>query len=83
MLIFDAIERLEIAFRTQMIYQPAMSGGAWWFEDKGNFEDKYLLSEHLKKLEDEIARSSEVFIEHFRSKYDEENTPPIEAYYMY
>lgn len=77
LLIFDAIERLEIAFRTQLIYHPALTGGAFWFENTTNFENTFRLNEHLAQLDEEVNRSGEVFIDHFFTKYDEENTPPV------
>jgi len=78
LLIFDAIETIEITFRTQLIYHPSMSGGAFWFEDAANFEDDSLHTEHLRKLGEEVERSAkgEVFLQHFFDKYDEEKTPP-------
>lgn len=39
LLIFDVIERLEIAFRTQMSYQPSLTGGSYWFEDRTHFRN--------------------------------------------
>lgn len=77
LLIFDAVERIEIAFRTQLIYQPAMVGGAFWFQDASNFDDVGRMNEHNYQLENEIERSSEVFIEHFKTKYKEEDVPPV------
>ena len=77
LLVFDAIESIEITFRTQLIYQPSISGGAFWFEDASNFDNASRHTEHLRQLNEEVARSSgEVFIQHFFSKYDEEDTPP-------
>jgi abortive infection bacteriophage resistance protein len=77
LLIFDAIERIEIAFRTQLIYQPAMNGGAFWFRDAANSDDIARMNEHNYQLETEVARSSEVFVEHFKTKYTEEEIPPV------
>lgn len=77
LLIFDAIEKIEIAFRTQLIYQPALSGGAFWFRDAANFDDITRMNEHNFQLETEVARSSEVFVEHFKTKYTEEEVPPV------
>jgi abortive infection bacteriophage resistance protein len=77
LLVFDAIETIEVTFRTQLIYHPSISGGAFWFEDASNFEDASRHTEHLRQLDEEVERSSgEVFIQHFFSKYDEEDTPP-------
>jgi abortive infection bacteriophage resistance protein len=76
-LVFDAIERVEIAFRTQLIYQPAIVGGAFWFEDESFFDDKNRHTEHLQKMDDEVNQSYEIFIDHFYRKYDENDTPPV------
>ncbi len=76
LLVFDAIERIEISFRTQLIYQPAIKGGAFWFEDENFFDDKNRLIEHLQKLDNEVKQSYEVFIDHFFQKYDED-CPPV------
>lgn len=77
LLIFDAIETIEVTFRTQLIYHPSISNGAFWFQDISNFDDVYRMNEHNHQLDAEIERSSEVFIEHFKQKYDEANTPPV------
>ncbi|HEY0048118.1 MAG TPA: Abi family protein, partial [Pyrinomonadaceae bacterium] len=75
-LVFDAIERLEIAFRTQIIYHPSLVGGAFWFEDGTYFDDPYRQADHLQKIDDEVYRATEVFKDHFFSKYDEHARMP-------
>jgi len=75
LLIFDAIESIEVTFRTQLIYFPSMEKGAFWFEDKTNFRNENLWLSHIKELDDKVDHSDETFINHFFSKYDEE-TPP-------
>lgn len=77
LLVFDAVERLEIAFRTQVIYHPSLIGGAFWFEDESNFYDIDRLNDHLLKLDEEVRRSGEVFIDQFNRKYTGESTPPV------
>ena len=37
LLIFDAIERIEIGLRTKLIYYPSIELGQWWYEDETNF----------------------------------------------
>lgn len=78
LLIFDAIETIEVTLRTQMIYQPSITGGAFWFEDAANFDNSSWHTDHLRKLDEEVDRSKtgEVFLQHFFGKYDEEATPP-------
>lgn len=77
LLIFDAIERIEIAFRTQMSYQLAHAGGAFWFEDRNHFRDANRWREQLENLDVEVNRAKEVFKDHFFKKYDENERMPI------
>lgn len=75
LLLFDAIETIEITFRTQLIYFPSMENGAFWFEDKANFKDENWWSKHINELYEKVDRSDETFIKHFFDKYEDE-TPP-------
>lgn len=77
LLIFDAIERIEIAFRTQMSYQLALDAGPFWFEDRNHFRDADRWREHLESLDAEVSRAKEVFKDHFFAKYDEHERMPI------
>lgn len=77
LLIFDAIEIIEVTFRTQLIYFPSMEKGAFWFEDKINFKDESRWLKHIKELDEKVNYSDETFIKHFFSKYDAEKTPPV------
>jgi abortive infection bacteriophage resistance protein len=47
-LVFDLIKKLEIAFRTQLIYQPSLVGGAFWYQETKYFSDPQKLVEHLR-----------------------------------
>lgn len=76
LLIFDAIERIEIALRTQIIYTFCTNYGAWWFEDPALYSSNYNYSKDLNKLDEELDRSSEVFISHYNSKYTSPQRPP-------
>lgn len=77
LIVFDAIERTEIAFRTQLINQYCFAHGAHWYEDPSHFHNNYLYSKSLQKLDDEIDRSGEVFIKHYRVKYTTPMRPPV------
>lgn len=77
LLIFDAIETIEVTLRTQLIYHPSMNRGAFWFKDATNFDNAAFHAEHLAELGKEVGRSKkEDFLQHFFNKYDEEDTPP-------
>ncbi len=76
LIVFDAIERIEIAFRTQIINQCALEHGSHWYEDGSLFRKKYHFDNDLQAIDKVIERSSEVFIEHYNEKYDNPDRPP-------
>ncbi|HUH45510.1 MAG TPA: Abi family protein [Arenibacter sp.] len=80
LLLFDIIERIEIALRTKLIYYPSIELGQWWFEDKNNFFIEDYFQESIEEIEKELNRSKEIFIEKHYEKYGTEHKPP--AYNM-
>lgn len=75
-IVFDAIETIEIAFRTKLVYQLSLKFGNWWFEDANLFHDNNFFEKNLAEIGKELKRSNEVFItEHYR-KYNEPDRPP-------
>ena len=66
----DGIERVEILYRTVIAYTLAHAYGAFAHVDRSNFSDEK--GDHarwLGKLNEEIGRSNEVFLEHYRKAY--------------
>ncbi|GGD70875.1 Abi family protein [Lacimicrobium alkaliphilum] len=76
-LVLDAIERVEIAVRTQFTYHIGHKYGAFGHTDAQNFHPKFNHQNWLSKLEDEARRSSDDFIRHYQSKYTGFPTVPI------
>lgn len=89
LLVFDAIERLEIAIRTQIIYQLSHKYGSHWQDDSSIFltstrktkngEDVRIdvYTEIQKHISDQLmSNKAEVFIKHYKKKYDEPHNPP-------
>ena len=90
LLVFDAIERLEVAIRTQIIYQLSHKYGSHWQDRQDIFNppteitlrdgrkvtvDVYGdIQKHIK--EQLHNNKAEVFIQHYRNKYDEPENPP-------
>lgn len=72
----DAIERIEIAFRTQIIHQFALAFGAYFYENPLLFWNPERHNRILENLDKEAKRSHEVFIGHYRRKYSEPERPP-------
>jgi len=86
MLIFNAIEKIEGALRTKIIYHFAMYYGSHWQTNRDLYTDKYFINNdgdkiyffdaHMHTLNTEIKRSNETFIKHYKKKYDNPKTPP-------
>lgn len=90
LLVFDAIERLEIAVRTQIICQLSHKYGSHWQDNPSIFKaperrvlrdgsivtfDVY--AEIQKHISDQLhSNRAEVFIQHYRNKYDNPVNPP-------
>jgi abortive infection bacteriophage resistance protein len=76
LLIFDAIEKIEIALRAQIIYHLSIEHGALWYKSTGLFRDSGYFDEHFLQLEGELKRSSEEFIRHYQKNYEQPDCPP-------
>jgi len=75
-LIFDALERIETAFRTQLIYHCSRDRGGWWFEDTTLFYSQDAHIGFLAELDAELSNSKEVFIRHYQEQYGDPPRPP-------
>lgn len=76
LLIFDEIERIEIALRTQVIYHFSHQFGSHWYDDKTLYRKPEHYYKFNKLLIDEMDRTSEVFIKHYRRTYTYPSMPP-------
>ncbi|MEG0461903.1 Abi family protein, partial [Gordonibacter sp.] len=75
----DAVERVEVYFRTQLAYCLAETTGPFGFLSNSNLprlsEDSYI--KFIKKSRDAVSRSREPFVVHFKDKYgDSHDLPP-------
>lgn len=75
-LIFESIEKIEIALRTQIIYNYSITHGSHWHLDPTLFTNSIKFLEDLESLEREILRSKETFIEHYINTYTNPIEPP-------
>lgn len=74
-LIFNAIEKIEVAIRTKIIYEYAMeTKDSHWFLNKKLFRDNY--EKIIEEMGDEVDRSNEDFIKHYDRKYNDPDYPP-------
>jgi len=76
MLVFDVVEKIEIALRTQIIYQWAMHHGSHWHINPALFRNPVRFANNLNTLQNEIGRSTETFIEHYKNNYANPSEPP-------
>jgi abortive infection bacteriophage resistance protein len=76
MLIFESIEKIEIALRTQIIYHFALRFGSHWQLKPELYRDPIRFAEQLDSLQKEIDRSNETFIDHYFNKYTNPSEPP-------
>jgi len=76
LLLFDAFERIEIAFRTQMIYQWSVLHGSHWQINADLYRNPVTFAQQIASLQSEINRSNETFIKHYVSKYTMPSEPP-------
>ena len=78
LLVMDAVERIEVALRTQFSYHHTLDHGPFGYADDPSALPKFhgLPDERRKTLDrikDEVNRSKEIFVHHFERKYGQEH----------
>lgn len=76
LILFDALERIEIALRTKLVYYPSIESDLWWFENENLFFSKAFHQETLDEVDKELGRTKEIFIKSHYDKYGVEQRPP-------
>lgn len=76
LLVFNALEKIEIALRTKIIYQFALNHGSHWHEQMALYRDANRFIRDISKLYEEIDRSTETFIKHYKATYTQPANPP-------
>jgi len=77
--LLDAIERVEVSLRAQWAHYMAHQHGPHAYLDARHAASLKLHARHLAKLEEEVARSEESFIQHYQRTYDRPASPPVWA----
>jgi abortive infection bacteriophage resistance protein len=88
-LIFNALEKIEVALRTKFIYEYSISSNdSHWFLDKNSYfnpnkQIQISVTEHIsvydlliKKISEDVNRSDEDFVQHYKQKYSKPTMPP-------
>lgn len=77
LLLFEIIERIEIALRTRMVYHLSHEIDPWWFEDSLNFKNIVAHSDTLISIDRELRQTREEFItQHFLKYHTDKRRPP-------
>lgn len=72
LVVFNAIERIEIALRTKLIYHLSLSYGPHWYINPSIFQDAKRFTSFLGKINMDMSNSSEEFIvKHFENHPNE------------
>lgn len=77
LLLTDAIERVEISLRTRWANELSLRYGAFAHEDSAHFQKRHIWQQCKDELDKEYARSRETFAEHYRTRYNHLDSPPI------
>ncbi len=80
LIVIDALERIEVAIRTQLAYYFAHEHGPFAYTNHNNLPhiDSARFSQWQAELQSELLRSKERFVQHFQFKYgDEHEVLPI------
>lgn len=90
LLVFDTIERVEIAVRSQLVYQLSHKYGSHWQDNPAVFKPAYTLKQRngqiiivnpfttiQKQITSQLhSNKAEVFIKHYRNTYSSPVNPP-------
>lgn len=90
LLMFDAIESIEVAIRAQIVNQLSMKYGSHWQDDKRVFKSPVIRHRHngstfiddvytdiQEHIKDRLRNDrSETFIQHYKTTYSEPQNPP-------
>ncbi|MBR9831363.1 Abi family protein [bacterium] len=72
LIIFNAIERIEIALRTKLKYHMSLAYGSHWHYDPKLFQNAYHHNKFIAKLENDVNDSSEEFMKKHYKNHKEE-----------
>lgn len=77
LLVMDAIERIEVSLRGGWAHHLAMKYGAHRYLDANLYARPDYYAKSFTTLIEEIDRSRDTFIVHYKNKYDDPPQPPI------
>ena len=69
LLVMDAMEMMEVYIRTLIAYHLGHTYGPFGHTDASNFHSTFDHAQWLEKIEEEVKRSNDTFIKHYKRKY--------------
>jgi abortive infection bacteriophage resistance protein len=77
-LLLESLERIEKSFKCRMAYELSLENNdSHWHLDENLFIDKKSHEEALSIITEEVDKSREISILHYKQKYDKPALPPI------
>lgn len=77
LLVSEAIERIEIALRSSWTHRLSIAHGSHAHMDARHFKNGWRHAQQLSALAGRVESSNEVFVDHYRAKYDQPYMPPL------
>jgi len=76
-LVFEAIQEIEIALRTQMLNNFALPHGSHWYQNPNLYQNTRHFNRDMNTFDKEINRSTDTFILHYKRTYTQPTDPPV------
>jgi abortive infection bacteriophage resistance protein len=77
LLVNDAVERIEVAARGSWAHHLAMVHGSHGYLDDRNYLHPAQAKKNMAQLAEEVDRSHDTFIQHYRNAYGDPPLPPV------
>lgn len=76
LLLFNEIEKIEVAFRSAMVnIVSEVLGDVFWMTERKHFKNSFYFDSALALIQSEYDRSKEEFVIHFKNKYSDTFPP--------
>lgn len=76
-LLFTVIQSFEIALRSKLIHYFSIAYGSFWIMNRGLFVDDKIFNDSVIRIQQEVFRSKEDFIQEHFEKYSNPIIPPV------
>lgn len=77
LLVLDAIEKIEVAFRTSLVNVTSTQINPFWYADRNHHRNFNYFNSILKNVNAVIREKQEPFLRHYYENYDTPPYPPI------